>query len=153
MPAGAFGPALFFGHGPLGITPLEEMEKQMKSRWAKHEIHLGMPLPEYLGPDLIEITLDMMFISPYTTSPSEAIGILELYANLAVPQFLILGTVPMGRGMSQFVIEDLVERMTIIEAGGKVTSAKVKVKLCEYPSSLSSSLLFNTAVSGIGRVI
>lgn len=153
MPAGAFGPALIFGHGPLGLTPVEELEKQMKSRWAKHEIHLGMPLPEYLGPELIEVTIDMIFISPYTTEPALAIGLLELYVNLAVPQFLIMGTTPMGRGMSQFVIEDLVERMTIIEAGGRVTSAKVKVKLCEYPSSLSSNVLFNTAVSALGAVI
>lgn len=153
MPAGAFGPALYFGHGPLGLAPMDGWEKTMKARWAKHEIHLGMPLPEFLGPDLTEVSLEMGFIRPYTTDPQLAIQLIELYVNLSIPQFLILGTTPVGRGMSQFVIQDVVERMTVIEAGGRITSAKIKVKLMEYPSSLSNNLLFNTAVSTLGSVL
>ena len=153
MPSGAFGPAIVFGTSPSGLVPVELWEKRMSSRWAKHEIHLGMPLPEFMGPDLTEIDTEMCFISPYTTEPQTAIELLEFYLNLSAPQFLILGAVPVGRGMSQFVVKEISETYRIIEANGRVTSARVRVKLMEYPSSLSNNLLFNTAIQTLGSFL
>jgi hypothetical protein len=111
-----------------------------------------MPTLEYGGPDLMTVELKMCFISPWTTAPSEAMAIIDTYMSLSVPQFLIVGSSPVGRGTSRFVIDQVTERWKIVEAGGQITSSEVRLRLLEYPDFLSNNFAFNTAVSAVSAI-
>jgi hypothetical protein len=140
---GIFGltPPIVFGSGPTGIMTFDNFQKITKQRFAVHDVHLQTPIVEYTGPDLTQVTFTMnfMYSNPQiTTPPNEGIAQLEALQGSGQPQPLIIGCVPVGSGMSTFVIEELLTAVKYWGPGGTVMGASVTVKLLQYGSLLNS---------------
>ena len=141
---GVFGltPPIIFGASPLGTVTFEDMSKTQEARWADHEVHLSLPLSEFIGPNLSEIEFTMNFIQGWTMDPTLGIIAVETAINLSLPGPLIIGLKPMGRGMSLFTIRSIVEKPKFFQPNnGSILAATIGVKLKEYIMIPSLGLL------------
>jgi hypothetical protein len=137
MAAGALGPIIF--QGGLGTAnTFHSISKTNKQVFVKHRLLQTLDLVEATGVDLIEINLEMHFHGPYTLAPSAAIAALEAVMSLKIPLPLIIGRIPVGRGvLTLFVIESIDSKMTRFVGAG-LAIADVTVKLLEYPNPFGS---------------
>lgn len=135
---GALGPIVFLG-GLGTANTFHSINKSNKEGFVKHRVIQTTDLVESTGPDLIELTLDMHFHGPYTLAPSLGITALETVMHMRIPLPLIIGRVPVGRGVfTLFVIESVDARMTTFVGSG-LAVAEVGVKLLEYPNPFGHS--------------
>ena len=135
---GALGPIVFLG-GLGTANTFHSINKTNKTGYTRHRVISTTDLVEGTGPDLIELTLDMHFHGPYTLAPSLGITALETVMSMRIPLPLIIGRVPVGRGIfTLFVIEAVDSRMTTFVGSG-LAVADVSVKLLEYPNPLGST--------------
>ena len=151
---GVYGPIFFTPGNP--VTTFDNMKKTVTARWGEHEVWLGMPLLEYAGPKLIEVSFTMELIKPFTMDPMGAVTILEGMMDSATPAPLIVGMKPMGRGMSMFVMTSLSSQPKFFYRGGEWMGCSVEVQLKEYPSTSSPNNLMQAlggAFSGITGAI
>jgi phage protein U len=142
---GLYGPVFFttiFG----GVNTFDDLKKTTSTRWGTHELWQQLPLLEYTGPHLIELSFKMNFILPITTDPAGAMFLLEQMQYSATPYPLVIGLMPMGRGPSLFVMESLEENPKYFFRGGSIIGASVEVKLKEYPISFG----LNNLLSALG---
>jgi hypothetical protein len=125
--------------GGLGTAiAFHSISKINKQTFVKHRIIAANDLVEATGTDLIELTLDMHFHGPYTLAPSAGIAALEAVMAAKIPLPLIIGRIPVGRGLfSLFVIEAIDSKMTHF-AGSGLAAADVTLKLLEYPNPLGA---------------
>jgi hypothetical protein len=134
---GALGPIIF--QGGLGTTnTFHSISKINRQVFVKHRIIQSTDMVESTGSDLIELSLDMHFHGPYTIAPSAAIAALEAVMSLRIPLPLIIGRVPVGRGLlTLFVIESVDTKMSRWVGSG-LAIADITVKLLEYPNPFGS---------------
>lgn len=135
---GIFGltPPLVFGASPLGLLTFSDFEKTCRARYIEHEVHLQRPIVEFVGPELKQIRFKMNFLAPFTTPPDLGILALETMLELAQPQPLIIGALPVASGLSQFVLREMRVSVKWWGAQGAMIGASCDVDLLEY-SSLS----------------
>lgn len=152
MPLGSFGPFLIFGQTPLGIIPVEQIQKVSKTRWIEHMIHLGTPVSEFVGQDLDEITITMGFFRGYTTDPAVAFAVIDLLKSLGSPQFLILGASMMG-GLSKFVIQEVTQTIKTFDAYGGFIIATATLKLKQYGDGQPTNALLNAGIALGGAIL
>lgn len=137
---GAYGPVIF---GTVGgaVCTFDGMKKTVSARWGVHEVFGDKPMLEYSGPQLIEVEFDMNLIVPFTVNPRATITLLQEFMDLAIPNPLVIGSMPMGRDASLFIMTSLEVSPEYFFRGGSIIGAKVRVSLKEYPTNFVSNLL------------
>lgn len=148
---GLYGP-IIFGTG-YGGNDFQDMRKTVSARWLPHEVHQNKPLLEYGGPQLIELEFTMKWCLPISGDPTSAIFILQEIMDLAIPNPLIIGFLPMGRGSSLFVMTELSWNPSYFFRGGTMIAANASVHLKEYVDTLGMSSLASALGNGGGSGI
>jgi hypothetical protein len=135
--AGALGPIIFMG-GLGSANTFHSISKANKQVFVKHRLLQTLDLVEATGVDLIELQIEMHFHGPYTLAPSAGIAALETVMSLKIPLPLIIGRVPVGRGLlTLFVIEAIESKMTRFVGSG-LAVADATIRLLEYPNPFGS---------------
>ena len=107
---------------------------------------------EGVGTDLIELTLDCHFHGPYTLSPSLAIAALESVMHMRIPLPLIIGRVPVGRGVfTMFVIEAVDTRMTAGLSIPKMTTADAAKEILDGFESGEEDIYVGEMARGLAQ--
>jgi hypothetical protein len=143
VPFGTLGTVVFRG-GFGTANAFYEISKKRQAAYAKHQIIWGTDILEPVGSTPIEITLSIQFLRGYSTDPSGGILALEtlMAAKTAVP--LVIGGVPVGRGLlALFVVEQLDAKMKKFQ-GGTLIACDVTVRLMEDASPLSGAGIFGS---------
>jgi phage protein U len=135
---GALGPIVFMGGLGTAIG-FHSISKINKTTFVKHRVIQSTDLVEATGTDLIELSMDLHFHGPYTLAPSAGIAALEAVMAAKIPLPLIIGRIPVGRGLlTLFVVESIDSKMTHFVGSG-LAVADVSLRLLEYPNPLGST--------------
>jgi hypothetical protein len=154
---GCLGSLPFMG-GPGRVFSPHAVDVARKNAWAKHKILNANDLLEDVGVEPIDVTLEMGFMIGWTLDPARSITMLAGYMDSKIPAPLIVGSVPVGRGMaSMFVVESMSVKVSKF-VGSSPAAATVSVKLIEYapsPSPLTNFLSnpIGTLSGGVSGII
>jgi phage protein U len=109
MPIGAWGGYVFEISSQNGVTnTFDHLTDSNISRYAEHKILQGVPILEFVGEELITVTLSLNFCLPYTADPVAMISLMKLQKSLHTPLPLIVGDALVGRGLlSLFVLTEI----------------------------------------------
>jgi hypothetical protein len=127
---GCLGPIVFVG-GLGSANTFHSISKSTKETYVKHRVIHDNDLVEDCGTDPITLSIEMHFHGPYTIAPSTAITALEAVMAAKIPLPLIVGRIPLGRGMlSLFVIESVDTKMTTFVGSGLAVADPV-YQICQ----------------------
>jgi phage protein U len=109
MPIGAWGGYIFEISSDNGVTnTFDHLTDSNISRYAEHKIIQGIPLLEFVGEELITVTLSLNFVLPYTADPVAMLTLMKLQKQLRTPLPLIVGEALVGRDLlTLFVLTDI----------------------------------------------
>lgn len=139
MQVGLLGSVSFGTHVPGGIVTFHAMQRKRSSRWEDHVIHGRKPVPEYLGPALIEAQIEMVLNTAWC-NPQGALSLLHLYQEQALAMPLIIGGKPFGPGLSLFSVREIDEKHVHWSRQGDVLKYELGVNLTEYRAFQSGIL-------------
>lgn len=129
MVIGAFGD-LVFEVSALRVLTFDGFKRDVKAKYAEHQI-IGRPaVLEFVGRELEEISLTIKLISALGVNPAEVELQLREMCHTGEPNFLIIGN--MVYGENEFVIEDISESVVRWTGGGEVMTNQLEVKFKEY---------------------
>jgi hypothetical protein len=143
IPFGILGTVVFVG-GLGSSNAFHEISKKRRASYARHQVISGVDVLEPVGDTPIEIDLSIQFLRSYSTDPS--LGLLQLEAlmatKVAVP--LVVGGVPIGRGLlTLFAVEEVSAKMKKFQSGTWV-AVDVSVKLIEDSSPFNLGGVFGS---------
>jgi Phage P2 GpU len=131
MQVGTFGALLFEASGQR-VHTFSDFAVQTQNRFAQHDVHLEIPLLEFVGPGLAEITFKMNFSKQWGSNPGDSIAILRRYIKEGFYAPLLVGMRPVLTGANLFVCTQLGESHKWFDAAGVLFGAEVDVTLREY---------------------
>jgi hypothetical protein len=129
-----------------------------KNSFAKHKILNSNDVLEDTGVEPIDVTLEMGFMIGFTLDPVKSVSMLSAFMDAKIPAPLIVGNVPVGRGlMSMFVVESMSVKVTKF-FGTNPAVVTASVKLLEYapPPSPLTNFLSNPVgalAGGVGGIV
>lgn len=128
---GAFG-ALWFQASRRRVHTFFDLTVSTENRFAQHDVHLEMPILEFCGPGLTEVSFKMNFNTEWGSDPFGSLIILRAYCKTGFVSPLIVGNRPVTLGFNLFVLTHLGEEHKFFDAHGNLFGAAVDVKLKEY---------------------
>jgi len=131
MTEGIYG-AIVFGRARGRIETFSEIERRYSGRFGTHMVHLRKPLLEWAGNDLLEISMRIGLNSAWCGDPLPLLAEWHFFHENAIAAPLIVGTKPMGPGLSLFVVTELQEAHKHWLAGGRVIAVELSVTFREY---------------------
>jgi len=149
---GLFG-TIIFGKALGRIETPSAINKKMSGRFGEHEVHLRKPLLEWGGNNLVEISMDFSLNSSWCGDPNWHLAEWHFYCENAIAAPLIMGTKPMGPGLSLFVVTEINEQHKHWLTGGKLISVDLSVSFKEYlpfSEGLLSALGLPSNIPGLG---
>jgi phage protein U len=152
---GLFG-AIVFGKLQGRIHTFEDISRKYTGRFGSHMVHLRKPLLEWAGNDLVEIEIKIALNAAWCGDPLALLAQWHFFHENALAAPLIIGTKPMGPGLSMFVITDIAEAHKRWLKGGKLLAVDFTVTFKEYIPFTEGLLSqfglpgFNTGMPAIG---
>ena len=128
---GIFG-AIQFGRARGRIHTFEEIERKYSGRFSSHEVHLRKPLLEWAGNDLLKITMKVHLNAAWCGDPLPILAEWHFFHENALAAPLVIGTKPMGPGLSLFVITDISETHKHWLPKGRLLAVELSVEFQEY---------------------
>jgi Phage P2 GpU len=128
---GTFG-ALVFETSGARVHTFSDLRINTQNRFAQHDVHLEVPILEYVGPGLSEVAFNMNFNRQWGSDPLESLIILRGYLKLGIVSPLLVGMRPVTLGTNMFVCTQLGEEHKFFDGGGVLFGAAVDVMLKEY---------------------
>ena len=128
---GTFG-ALVFEASGMRVHTFHDMNLTTDNRFAQHDVHLEVPVLEWIGPGLAELSFSMNFNKEWGSDPTSSIMLLKTYLRFGFVSPLLVGMRPVTLGMNMFVCTRIAETYKFFDAGGKLFGAEVSVSLKEY---------------------
>lgn len=126
---GSFG-RIVFQVSDQKILTLTEYSREIKARYATHEVIGTKPILEYLSSDLQSIKFKMQFSASLGVNPlSEIEKVCEMCENGEV-SYLIIGNTVIGN--NKWVIESVSESEDIWTPEGNLLYSEIEVNLREY---------------------
>jgi len=126
---GAWGP-LVFTVSEKQVKTFDSFKRSESARWAKHDIHLAKPKPDFLGPGQGQITFNMMFTASLGVNPIKELDKLVRYVRSGEAHTLIIGSKRYGVG--KWYISSVSEDMKHFDNRGNVLSGSASVTMEEY---------------------
>lgn len=150
MVEGLYG-SIIFGKALGRIATFEEVSRHYTGRFGAHMVHMQKPLLEWAGSDLVKIDLNMKLNAAWCGDPNLILAQWHFYHENAIAAPLIIGSKPMGPGLSLFVVTDLDETHKHWLGGGKLLAAELRVSFLEYlPFTNPSGALSSLGIPGFG---
>jgi len=128
---GIYG-AIAFGRARGRIHTFEEIERKYSGRFSSHLVHLRKPLLEWAGNDLVEITMNVHLNASWCGDPNPLLAQWHLFHENALAAPLVVGSKPMGPGLSLFVITEMSEKHKHWLPGGKLIAVELSITFKEY---------------------
>lgn len=128
---GIYG-AIRFGRARGRIMTFHEIERKYTGRYTAHMPHLRKPLLEWAGNDLVKIDMRVNLNASWCGNPLPLLAEWHFFHENALVAPLIIGTKPMGPGLSLFVITELTETHKHWLDGGRLIAVELSVQFQEY---------------------
>jgi Phage P2 GpU len=128
---GTFGGLLFECSG-LRVHTFSDMHVSTENRFAQHDVHLEMPILEYVGPGLTDVEFAMNFNTQWGAEPTASLVILRAYLKWGFVAPLLVGLRPVTIGTNLFVCVRVGEEHKWFDGKGALFGASVVVGLKEY---------------------
>ena len=129
MEIGTFG-EIVFETSRTRIRTFDEFKRTAKARFAVHAVTGRKPVSEFLGPELDEVSFQMLFSSSLGVSPTDEIDALREVLNAGEASILVVG----GYILGKFTLLSLEEDWKNLDGRGRLLVASVSVSLKEYAS-------------------
>lgn len=126
---GTYGPVKFIVTDKTQRT-FDEFTRSIPSRWAVHDVHLGYPVAEFLGPGQSKITFTMYFDVSYGLRPLKELHTLADIGRKGKRFKLVIGGRSIGAGY--WYIDNQEQAWTHIDNRGNIIRASVQLSLSEY---------------------
>ncbi len=114
------------------INTFSDFKVSNASRYAEHDVHLQMPILEWTGPGLSEITFKMVFTKEWNNDPFAMLTLLRLYMATSFVAPILVGNRPVTLGWNLFVLTNISEEHKYYDARGDMFWAEADVTLKEY---------------------
>lgn len=108
----------------------ESFARTNKVRYAKHDLHLQKPLPEFTGPELDNITLRIILKAEFGVNPRAEMDKLIYIQRDGITISIIIGTG--GFGYYRWTIQDLSMVWERMDNKGILMAASCDLTLQEY---------------------
>lgn len=131
MLLGMFG-SLVFECSSRRVHSYEDLKVTNSSRYAQHDAHLELPILEYTGPNLSEVSFRMNFNTSWGSPPIPSIRQMRIYARDGLVSPLITGSLPSAVGFNLWVCTQLGEEHKWVDGRGLLFGASIDVSLKEY---------------------
>jgi hypothetical protein len=128
---GTFG-ALVFEASGMRVHTFSDLRVSTQNRFAQLDVHLEMPVLEYVGPGLSEVSFAMNFNKQWGSDPTISLLILRSYLRFGFISPLLVGMRPVTLGSNMFVCTQVEEEHKFFDSGGVLFGAAVDVQLKEY---------------------
>jgi hypothetical protein len=128
---GIFG-AIQFGRAQGRIHTFSEIQRKYSGRFMSHQVHLRKPLLEWAGNDIVEITMRVGLNAAWCSDPLPILAQWHFFHENALAAPLVIGSKPMGPGLSLFVITEMQETHKHWLKGGKLLAVELSVTFKEY---------------------
>lgn len=131
MTEGLFG-TISFGRARGRIQTFSEINRKYSGRFGEHQVHLRKPLLEWAGSALVEIDMRIGLNAAWCGDPLPLLAEWHFFHENALAAPLVIGTKPMGPGLSLFVITEMSENHKHWLRGGKLIAVELSVSFKEY---------------------
>lgn len=128
---GTFGALVFEASGSR-VHTFSDLSVSTENRFAQHDVHLEMPVLEFIGPGLTDVTFNMNFNKQWGSDPTESLLVLRSYLKWGFISPLLVGMRPVTIGFNMFVCTRVDEEHKFFDASGSLFGAAVNVQLKEY---------------------
>lgn len=128
---GTFGVLVFETSG-MRVHTFDNLNVSTQNRFAQHDVHLEVPILEYIGPGLTDVNFSMNFNKQWGSDPIESLLILRSYLKFGFVSPLLVGMRPLTLGTNMFVCTQVNEEHKFFDANGILFGAAVDVQLKEY---------------------
>ena len=132
---GTFGVLVFEASG-MRVHTFDNLNVSTANRFAQHDVHLEVPILEYIGPGLSDVSFSMNFNKQWGSDPIESLLILRAYLKFGFISPLLVGLRPITLGTNMFVCTQVDEEHKFFDASGNLFGASVNVQLREYRLAL-----------------
>lgn len=133
---GTFG-ILMFECSRRRVHTFSDLNFNNANRFAEHAVHLEMPVLEFVGPGLTEVTFRMNFNKQWGSDPFQSLLILRTYVKTGFVAPLLIGMRPAILPFNLFVCTQVGEEHKWFDSHGTLFGAAVDVQLREYRVLLS----------------
>jgi phage protein U len=127
MEIGTFG-EIVFETSRTRIRTFDEFKRTSKARFAEHAVTGRKPVLEFLGSELDEVSLQMMFATSLGVTPSVEIDTLRQVLHSGEEQNLVVG----GYNFGRFALTSMDEDWQKFDGKGRLLVAAVSIKLKEF---------------------
>ncbi|MBB5148663.1 phage tail protein [Ureibacillus thermosphaericus] len=124
---------IVFEINDLKNVTYSDFKRETTPRWDTHDILQNKPLPEFRGPGVDEITLQIKFRADFGVDPEKEMAKLREFARKGHTSLFIRGNQPIS--VNHWVITKATEVHKVIDNKGNVISMDVELTLMEYPKS------------------
>jgi phage protein U len=128
---GIFG-QLIFECSRRRVHTFDGLKVTNTSRFAQHDVHLELPILEYTGPGLTEVSFSMNFNQQWNADPFASLVMLRLYCKTGQVAPLIVGNRPIVLGFNLWVVNSVGEDHKWFTRSGTLQGASADVSLKEY---------------------
>jgi hypothetical protein len=128
---GTFGVLVFEASGRR-VHTFSDLKVATENRFAQHDVHLEMPILEFVGPGLAQVTFNMNFNKQWGSDPIVSLLILRAYLKWGFISPLLVGMRPVTIGFNLFVCTAVAEEHKFFDSNGALFGAAVEVTLKEY---------------------
>jgi hypothetical protein len=149
MYEGLFG-AVLFGKLRGRIHTFHEIQRTYTGRYGTHMVHLRKPLLEWAGNDLLKITMNVNLDASWCGDPLPILAEWHFFHENGIVAPLVIGTKPMGPGLSLFVITEIQETHKHWLPGGRLIAVELTVTFQEY-IPFTEGLLSQLGIPGFAQ--
>jgi len=128
---GTFGVLIFEASGTR-VHTFSNLNVSTQNRFAQHDVHLEVPILEYVGPGLTDVNFSMNFNRQWGSDPLVSLLILRSYLRFGFVSPLLIGMRPITLGTNMFVCTQVSEEHKFFDSAGVLFGAAVDVQLKEY---------------------
>jgi phage protein U len=134
--AGIFG-SFLFGKSFGSFQSFYEVDRSEATRWEDHDVLLQKPRSEYIGPDLIEVSIKLHLNAEWSGRLSPIIAHLKGMQRAAIAACLLLGGQAQGPGASFFVLREMHEAYSMWLPDGSPVICDLDLSFVEYSATLN----------------
>lgn len=117
------------------VLTFHDLTREHAVRWAKHEVIGAKPVLEYVGDDLMKVSLKIRFDSSLSVPPLIGLDHLRKMLENKMSKTLVIG----GEYLGRFVIESISEDRKYFTGAGVCIVAEATLQLIEYAGPKATS--------------
>jgi hypothetical protein len=128
---GCFG-QLVFECSRRRVHTFSDLHVDTPTRWAQHDVHLQLPILEFIGPGLTEVAFKMNLNQQWNADPFSSLIVLRMYAKNGIVSPLLVGNRPIVSGFNLWVISSVGEDHKWFTRSGTLQGVGIDVSLKQY---------------------